>query len=122
MTTHPEEPKRRLLVRDPADNSLVTDLPCATIADVAGAVACARGVAPAWGAVAPADRAALVLAAAERVRARADELAQLVTREMGKPIADAHGGVDAAVSTLRQYAELGPVHRGSSLAGGPGAT
>jgi succinate-semialdehyde dehydrogenase/glutarate-semialdehyde dehydrogenase len=41
---------------------------------------------------------------------------------MGKPLADARGGVDAGVGILRQYAELGPVHRGRSLNGGFGAT
>ena len=33
---------------------------------------------------------------------------------MGKPIGDARGGVEAGIGTLRQYAELGPMHRGRS--------
>ena len=41
---------------------------------------------------------------------------------MGKPLADARGGVDAGVGTLRQYAELGPLHRGRSLQGAWDAT
>jgi acyl-CoA reductase-like NAD-dependent aldehyde dehydrogenase len=39
------------------------------------------------------------------------------TRETGKSAADAAGGVEAAVNTLLQYAELGPVHRGKRLRG-----
>jgi acyl-CoA reductase-like NAD-dependent aldehyde dehydrogenase len=46
----------------------------------------------------------------------------LTTREMGQPLADARAGVDAGIGTLRQYAELGPVHRGRSLQGGWDAT
>src|SRR3954452_13362433 len=41
---------------------------------------------------------------------------------MGKPIADARGGVAAGISTLRQYAELGPLHRGRALQGSWDAT
>ncbi len=36
---------------------------------------------------------------------------------MGKPVDDARDSVLAGVGTLRQYAELGPVHRGRALAG-----
>jgi acyl-CoA reductase-like NAD-dependent aldehyde dehydrogenase len=65
-----------------------------------------------------AERAAALHAAAAAVRAAADELAELNERETGKLLADARGGVEAGVGTLRQYAELGPVHRGRSLQGG----
>ena len=56
-------------------------------------------------------RGALLHAMADGLAARADEVAALNTRETGKPAGDARGGVDAAVGTLRQYAELGPLHR-----------
>jgi acyl-CoA reductase-like NAD-dependent aldehyde dehydrogenase len=56
------------------------------------------------------------------VRAAADELAELNTRETGKTRDDARGGIEAGAGTLEQYAELGPVHRGRSLQGGWGAT
>ncbi|MFD0788159.1 aldehyde dehydrogenase family protein, partial [Micromonospora azadirachtae] len=41
-----------------------------------------------------------------------------VTAEMGKPLADARGGVEAGIGTLRQYAELAPVRGGRTLHGG----
>jgi acyl-CoA reductase-like NAD-dependent aldehyde dehydrogenase len=77
---------------------------------------------PEWARTAPAERAAMVAAAADRVAGAAERLTELTTREMGKPTADARGGVDAGVSTLRQYAELGPLHRGRSLQGSWHAT
>jgi succinate-semialdehyde dehydrogenase/glutarate-semialdehyde dehydrogenase len=36
---------------------------------------------------------------------------------MGKPVGEARDSIIAGVGTLRQYAELGPTHRGRSLAG-----
>ena len=64
-----------------------------------------------------AERAAALHAAAAAVRDAADELAALNTRETGKPLGDARGGVDAGVGTLVQYAESVRVHRGRSLHG-----
>ncbi|SMH47157.1 Acyl-CoA reductase [Rathayibacter oskolensis] len=78
----------------------------------------ARAAFPAWAATAPAERGALLRAAAHRVAEREDELAALNTDETGKPAGDALGGVRAGVDTLLQYAELGPLHRGKSLRGG----
>jgi acyl-CoA reductase-like NAD-dependent aldehyde dehydrogenase len=73
---------------------------------------------PGWARVAPAERGTLLRRAADAVEAVADRLAELTTDEMGKPVADARAGVDAGIGTLRQYAELGPLHRGRSLQGG----
>ncbi|HWH00025.1 MAG TPA: aldehyde dehydrogenase family protein, partial [Pilimelia sp.] len=70
---------------------------------------------------APAERGAALARAAVAVAAQADRLAEVTTAEMGKPLGDARGGVEAGVGTLRQYAELGPLHRGRALAGGPDA-
>jgi len=108
---------RVLTVTDPADGSLVVEVPVATADAVAAAVTAARAALPGWAATAPGERGAALARAADAVAARADELATLVTREMGKPLADARGGVAAGIDTLRQYAQLGPAHRGRSLAG-----
>jgi acyl-CoA reductase-like NAD-dependent aldehyde dehydrogenase len=111
-----------ITIRDPSDGSLVGELEVATPPEVEAAVAAARKRAGEWARTSPGERAARVRAAARRVAEAADDLALLTTREMGKPLADARGGVDAGVSTLEQYVELGPVHRGRSLQGGWGST
>lgn len=111
-----------VIVHDPADGSLVGELDLATPADVETAVGSAAKSAREWARTAPAERAAAVHACADRVAAAREDLALLTTREMGKPIDDARGGVDAGVGTLRQYAELGPLHRGRSLQGDWAAT
>jgi succinate-semialdehyde dehydrogenase/glutarate-semialdehyde dehydrogenase len=64
----------------------------------------------------------LLKAGARRLREHAAELAELQTRENGKPLEDSAGGVEAGIGAIEQYAELGPVHRGRSLAGGWDAT
>ena len=113
--------EQRLIVLNPATDEVVTDVPTATRDQVVRAVAAARDATTRWAAQAPARRAELVRAAADLVESRRDELAELVTAEMGKPLADARAGVEVGVATLRQYADLGPLHRGRSLQGDPGA-
>ncbi|GHB36765.1 succinate-semialdehyde dehydrogenase [NADP(+)] [Streptomyces xanthochromogenes] len=54
------------------------------------------------------ERAAVVGRAGALMRERKEELAQLITLEMGKLIAEARGEVDLAASILEYYAEKGP--------------
>ncbi|GGR13186.1 aldehyde dehydrogenase [Actinoplanes ianthinogenes] len=108
---------RDLTVHSPTDDTPVTRMTVSDEADVLAAVAAAREAAPGWAGTAPAARAAALHAAANAVEADADELAGLISAEMGKPVADARDSVLAGVGTLRQYAELGPLHRGRTLAG-----
>jgi acyl-CoA reductase-like NAD-dependent aldehyde dehydrogenase len=111
-----------LTIHDPADGSVVGRLGCSSPEDVKSAVCQARVAALEWARTSPADRAAALRDAADRLEVAEDELATLTTREMGKPYDDALGGVRAGISTLHQYAELGPLHRGRALQGAWGAT
>jgi acyl-CoA reductase-like NAD-dependent aldehyde dehydrogenase len=112
---------RDLTVIDPRDDSPVTRVRIASDADVAAAVRAARRAAPEWSRTAPAARAAALHAAATAIDAAAGELAATMAAEMGKPVDGARDSIAAGVGTLRQYAELGPTHRGRSLAGDDGA-
>ncbi|GAA3341621.1 aldehyde dehydrogenase family protein [Amorphoplanes nipponensis] len=107
----------RLTVLNPGDGTAVTTVAVASEADVAAAVQAARDAAPGWRRTAPGARAAALHAAANAVEAAADELAALMNAEMGKPVDGARDSIGAGVGTLRQYAELGPTHRGRALAG-----
>lgn len=110
-----------IVVADPTTGALASSVRRATEDEVREAVARARAAAPTWAHTAPAERGALLHRAAEHVRAHAQELADLNTRETGKVPGDAIGGVEAGIGTLVQYAELGPVHRGEALRGAFGA-
>lgn len=106
-----------LTICDPRDGSEVGIVESAGREQAALAVQLARAVQPEWGALAPAERAGMVRAAAAALRAGADRLADFNSRETGRPRDEALAGIEAGAATLEQYAELGPLHRGHSLLG-----
>lgn len=74
---------------DPATGEPISEVPRATPRDVEEAVRAARAAQPAWARLPVDERSARLGRALERLGAEADELAELVTREMGKLIDDA---------------------------------
>jgi succinate-semialdehyde dehydrogenase/glutarate-semialdehyde dehydrogenase len=58
-----------------------------------------------WRHESPADRAALLRRAAEVLRVNASEWAPLITREMGKPIGEAHAELDKCAACCEFYAD-----------------
>jgi len=106
-----------LTVRNPADDMPVTRAAVSSAEDAAAAVRAAREAAPGWARTPAAERGAALHAAATAIEAAAVDLAETMSAETGRPVADARDSIMAGVRTLRQYAELGPVHRGRALAG-----
>lgn len=104
-------------VLDPATGERIGAISAGDEQAAGAAVHAARGAQPAWARVPASDRAGLLKAAARRVRDHIDELAELQTREGGKPLADSRAGVVAGIEAIETYAELGPLHRGRSLVG-----
>jgi acyl-CoA reductase-like NAD-dependent aldehyde dehydrogenase len=76
-----------LKIMNPADGSLVREL--AEEADVAGRYESARAAQPAWAAVPLTDKLEMIQRFKTLVARRTQELAQTLTREMGKPIRQA---------------------------------
>ena len=74
---------------DPASGALVGEVPITDPSAVPAAVARARAAAPGWAALSLAERVALLGPAGPRLVAAREELATLITREMGKPGKDA---------------------------------
>ncbi|MEO3813599.1 aldehyde dehydrogenase family protein [Sphaerisporangium sp. B11E5] len=89
--------------QDPAD--VVARVETAGAAGVSAAVERARGAQAGWARANAAERAAALTAAADAVAGAAGELAALVVREVGKPIAEAKGEVARSVAILRYYAQ-----------------
>ncbi|MBT2566750.1 aldehyde dehydrogenase family protein [Arthrobacter sp. ISL-85] len=106
-----------ITIQDPRTGEVLWTVPEAGPQAVQDAVDVARRAASGWAATAPAERGAALRAAAKALDAAAQELAGLNASETGRPENEALAGIAAAVSTLEQYAELGPVHRGHSLRG-----
>ncbi len=98
---------------------LVVEVPASSPSDVARAFEAARSGQREWATAPAAARAAALAGAAEAVDAAADDLADLVVREVGKPLTEARGEVARSVSILRYYAQqvydpVGAVHEPSA--------
>lgn len=78
-----------------------------TAADVDAAVQGARRELPNWSGLSGMERASYLFRAAQFLEERKEELAQLLTLEMGKPIGEARGEVQRAVLLFRYYAGEG---------------
>jgi acyl-CoA reductase-like NAD-dependent aldehyde dehydrogenase len=89
---------------DPATGETLAMFPSGGQADADEAVAVARRAFPAWKKVTPYDRGRLLQKAASLMEKHAEELAQLITIENGKPIAEATREVSTAVSWTEYYA------------------
>ncbi|WP_371522599.1 aldehyde dehydrogenase [Kitasatospora sp. NBC_01300] len=105
---------------DPADLVVAVEEPGAEA--VRAAVARARAAQPGWLAAGAGARSAALGRLAEAVEAHADELAGLIVREVGKPLAEARGEVARTAAIWRYYAQApfapsGAVHE---TAAGPG--
>jgi acyl-CoA reductase-like NAD-dependent aldehyde dehydrogenase len=91
-------------VLEPATEEVMAELPKAGVEEADAAIHRAREAFPAWRRVAPGERAALMRAVAAGVRDRADELARLEARNVGKPISDARGEVGMVADVFDYYA------------------
>jgi acyl-CoA reductase-like NAD-dependent aldehyde dehydrogenase len=91
-------------VLEPATEEVMAELPQAGPEDADAAIARAKAAFPAWRAVSPADRARLLRRLAAAVRERADGLARLESRNVGKPISDARGEVGMVADVFEYYA------------------
>jgi acyl-CoA reductase-like NAD-dependent aldehyde dehydrogenase len=93
-----------LTVLEPATEAVLAQVARAGIEEADAAVARAREALPAWRALAPGARAALLRDLAENLDAHAEELAVLEARNAGKAIGDARGEIAMVVETFRYYA------------------
>jgi succinate-semialdehyde dehydrogenase / glutarate-semialdehyde dehydrogenase len=94
-----------LPVEDPATGETIANVADATNADADAALAAADEAFKTWRYVAPRDRADILRKAYELIHARTDELALLMTLEMGKPVAESRGEIAYANNFLRWYSE-----------------
>ena len=91
-------------VVEPATAAVMAEVPRAGADDVDAAVERAKAAFPAWRAVEPAERSAVLRRLADAVEERLEDLAVLEARNAGKPIGDARGEMGMVVETFRYYA------------------
>lgn len=95
-------------VINPATGAVESEFPIATDAEIVAAIERSDTAARTWGVTPVADRAALLHRVADLHAERADALAALMTREMGKTTAEALGEIEFVVDIYRYYADRGP--------------
>jgi succinate-semialdehyde dehydrogenase/glutarate-semialdehyde dehydrogenase len=95
----------RFHVEDPATGEVIATVPEATEADATAAVEAAVRHQGAWAATPPRQRGEILRRAFELIMARQDELALLMTLEMGKPVAESRGEVAYAAEFFRWFSE-----------------
>jgi betaine-aldehyde dehydrogenase len=109
-----------LEVIEPATEEVLATVLRATAADVDAAVERATAALPAWRALAPGDRAALLHRLVAVLEEHHEELAVLEARNAGKPIGSARGEIGMAISTFRYYAGAPERNLGETIPVGGG--
>ncbi len=95
----------KLDVLDPSRGEVIAAVADATPEDAMEALAAAHETFAAWKGSAPRDRADILRTAYDLVTERTEELALLMTLEMGKTIAESSAEITYAANFLRWYAE-----------------
>ena len=93
-------------ILDPATEELIDTIPRGHANDVEAAVAAARRAFEPWAARSPMQRRQLILTAIDRLTLIRDEVAHLLTREMGKPLSHSLNEVNKAIEGMRSNAEM----------------
>src|SRR5215218_450732 len=94
-----------LPVEDPSTGDSLCEVADATPEDATAALDAACAVQAEWAATPPRERGEILRRAYEAVVARAEELALLMTLEMGKPVAESRAEVLYAADFLRWFSE-----------------
>ena len=95
----------RIDVLDPATEQVLTSVADATVEDGTAALDAAVAAQGDWARSAPRDRGEILRAAFEKVMARKDDLALLMTLEMGKPIKESLAEITYGAEFLRWFSE-----------------
>ncbi|MGQ2912740.1 MULTISPECIES: NAD-dependent succinate-semialdehyde dehydrogenase [Bacteria] len=92
-------------VENPADGSTLVQVADATVDDGKAAIDAAVAAQADWAKVPPRDRGEILRSAFETVTARADELATIMTLEMGKPLSESKAEITYGAEFLRWFSE-----------------
>lgn len=106
-------------ITDPATGRAVATVPEAAAADVDRAVQAARAAAEdgRWSSLSPGERSSVLLALAERLQARSDDLAAMEVQQTGKPLKLARDGdIPFAIDNVRFFAGAARLLEGRAAA------
>ncbi|QRY45892.1 NAD-dependent succinate-semialdehyde dehydrogenase [Mycolicibacterium boenickei] len=92
-------------VLDPSDDQVLATVADATAADAVAALDAACAVQAEWAATAPRKRGEILRSVFEKITERADDIAALMTLEMGKVLAESKGEVAYGAEFFRWFSE-----------------
>jgi succinate-semialdehyde dehydrogenase/glutarate-semialdehyde dehydrogenase len=92
-------------VVNPATGDAFAEVPLATAADLDAALADAERMFPVWRGMTVDERGAILRKAASLLRERSESIAAAMTREQGKPLAEARAEVAGSAGLFDYYAE-----------------
>jgi betaine-aldehyde dehydrogenase len=95
-----------LEVENPATEQTVVTVASASASQLDAAVAAARRASPGWASMPGVDRTPLLRAVATALRGRAEELAQIMTTEIGRPLTESADEVEWCAACFDYYAEV----------------
>jgi succinate-semialdehyde dehydrogenase/glutarate-semialdehyde dehydrogenase len=112
---HVDEP-----VFDPATDEVIGFVPTASTTEVAAALEAADAAFIPWKATSPEKRCRVLQRAAQNIQARREEIAAIITLELGKPLSQSRAEVDTAIGVVewnaqesrRTYGRVIPAARG----------
>ena len=96
---------KTLAVEDPSTGDVIAHVADASVADGTAALDAAVAVQKEWSATAPRDRGEILRRGFELITERAEELALLMTLEMGKPLKESKSEIAYAAEFFRWFAE-----------------
>jgi succinate-semialdehyde dehydrogenase/glutarate-semialdehyde dehydrogenase len=97
--------KKVMEVINPATGELIDTAPCATREDVNKAIDSAQEGRRLWGATPQHERTRILMKCADILDAHAEELANLICKEMGKTLKDCRGEAGACGRIIRGFVE-----------------
>jgi aminobutyraldehyde dehydrogenase len=101
-------------VLNPATGETIAEVPNASAADVDRAVQAAKQALPEWLETTPGERAELLLKLADAIDEHTDELAEIESRNVGKPLSYAKDELPVCADNLRFFAGAARVVEGKS--------
>ena len=97
---------KTVAVSDPATGDVIHEIADASVADGVAAMDAAAEAFPSWAATPDRERAEILRRAFDLLQERKEDVALLMTLEMGKPLAEARGEVAYGGEFLRWFSEV----------------
>ncbi len=111
-----------LISTNPANNATVGEVTVTTLPEITAKVQNAQRAKRAWKMLGAAQRALMLRPLYALIIQHKDEIAQLITQEMGKPITAAHSEIKYALDYLQDFLDCGPGYIANEITVQEGAT